>query len=98
MITEEIKKNIIKELGLESLSAEKAEEVMTKLEQNIERSLTLEILDLLNVGDQQEFMKIAETESDEDVKSFLESKIPNFDSLTKAVAESVVKEFKDFSK
>jgi len=98
MITEEIKQNIIKELGLESLSAEKAEEVMTRLEQNIERSLTLEILDLLNVEDQQEFMKIAETESDEAIKSFIDTKVLNFDSLAKAVAESVVKEFKNFSK
>jgi hypothetical protein len=98
MITEEIKKNIIKELGLENFSAEKAEEVMTKLEQNIERNLTLEVLDLLTLDDQQEFMKIAETESDEDVKSFLETKISNFDSLAKAVAESVVKEFKDLAR
>jgi len=98
MITEEIKENIIKELGLKNFSAEKSEEVMTKLEQNIERSLTLEVLDLLTLDDQQEFMKIAETESDEDVKSFLETKISNFDSLAKAVAESVVKEFKDLAR
>jgi len=98
MITEEIKQNIIKELGLDEFPAEKAEEIMTKLEQNIERSLTLEVLDLLTVENQQEFMKIAETESDQEIKSFLESKIPNFDSLVKAVAESVVKEFKDLSK
>ena len=98
MITEEIKQNIIKELGLESLPAEKAEEVMAKLEQNLERVLTLEVLDLLSVDDQQEFMEIAEKENEENTKSFLELKIPNLDYLIKAVAESVVKEFKDFSK
>ena len=98
MITKEIKQSIIKELGLENLSEEKAEEIMTKLEQNIERALTLEILDLLTVDDQQEFMKIAETENNEDIMSFLKLKLPNLDFLTKAVAESVVKEFKDFSK
>ncbi len=97
MITDEIKQNIIKELGIASLPAEKAEEIMTKLEQNIERSLTLEALDLLTVADQQEFMKIAEIESDEKIRSFLESKISNLDSLAKAVAESVVEEFKKLS-
>jgi len=98
MITEEIKQNIKRELGIENLPTEKAEEVMTKLEQNIERALALEILDLLKKEDHPEFIKISETESDEEVKSFLESKIPNLDFLIKAVAESVVKEFKDFAK
>jgi hypothetical protein len=97
MITEEIKQNIIKELGLANLPAEKAEEIMAKLEKNIERTLTLEVLDLLK-EDQVEFIKIAESGNDEEAKAFLETKIPNLDSLTKAVAESVVKEFKDFSK
>jgi len=98
MITKEIKQNIIKELGIESLPSEKAEEIMTKLEQSIERALTLEVLDLLTVDDQQEFMKIAEAENNENIMAFLRLKLPNLDSLTKAVAESVVKEFKNFIK
>lgn len=98
MIKEQIKQNIIKELGIENLSEEKAEEVIARLEENIQRTLVLEALDLLKVDDQQEFLEIIKTKNDEKIFSFLESRIANFDFLIKAVAESVIKEFKFFIK
>jgi len=94
MIEEQIKQNIIKELGIGNLSAKKAEEVMVKLEENMRKILVLEVLDLLRTDDQQELMSIIETKNDKKVFSFLESKIVNFSSLIRVIAVSAVKEFK----
>jgi len=98
MVTEEIKQNIIRELGIENLSKEKADEVMEKLEGNIQRTLILEILDLLNLQDQQELNAIIESGDNAKVQDFLESKIAGLKSLIKAVAQSAVKEFKAMAK
>ena len=96
MINEEIKQNIITELGLGKLSAEKADEIMVKLEENIQRKVVLEILSSLNPEDQKELIKIIEHESDQDISAFLAGKIsmPVIESLIKSTAESAVKEFK----
>jgi hypothetical protein len=98
MITEELKQNIIKELGIENLADEKIAEVMEKLEENIQRSLVLEILDLLGSQDQQELNAIIETGDNSKIQAFLEAKIPSLQSLIEAVAKSAVKEFKDLTK
>jgi hypothetical protein len=98
MITEELKQNIIKELGLENLSDQKAADVMERLEENIQRSLVLEILDLLSPQDQKELNTLIETGDNSKMQAFLEDKIPSLQSLVDAVAKSSVKEFKDLTK
>jgi hypothetical protein len=98
MITEEIKQEIIKELGIENLSDQKATEVMEKLEENIQRSLVLEILDLLNPQNQKELNALIETGDNSKIQAFLEDKIPGLQSLIDAVAKSAIKEFKDLTK
>lgn len=98
MITEEIKQNIIKELGIENLSSEKAQEIMERLEKNIQRTVVLEILDLLSQQDQQSLNVIFESGDNAKVQSFLQEKVAGLDSLIAAVAKSVVAEFKIMSK
>jgi hypothetical protein len=98
MITEEIKQEIIKELGIENLPGQKAAEVMEKLEENIQRALVLEILDLLSPQDQKELNTLIETGDNSKIQAFLEVKIPSLQSLIEAVAKSAVKEFKDLTK
>jgi hypothetical protein len=98
MITKEIKKNIIHKLGIEDLPLKKAEEVMKKLEDIIERKLVLEILDLLSKEDQKKVLAVIDSSDNKKVSEFLSEKIPAIDSLVKATAESVVKEFKNYIK
>jgi Mg/Co/Ni transporter MgtE len=96
MLDEETKKNIIAELGIEKLSPEKVGEVMAKLEEQIQRKVVLEILDLLNEEDRRELIEITEPGSGRNISEFLSEKVPMsvVNSLVKAAAESVVKEFK----
>lgn len=98
MITEEIKQNIIKELGMENIPMQKVEKVMQTLEENIQRTLVLEILNLLNLEDQKELNKILESEDGVKITEFLQGKVPNLNPLIEKVAKSVVAEFKNFGK
>lgn len=92
-----IDENIISALGLEDLSAEKANEVVIQLEENIQRKIVVEILDLLNEVDQKKVSSLLAQEDGEAVSDFLSEKIPAhiMDPLIQATAESVVKEFKN---
>lgn len=96
MITEKNKQNIIKELGIENLPAEKAKEIMERLEENIQRKVVLEVLDLLSQADQKIVEELIKNEDNKKIQEFLSEKIPILDSLIKVVAESVVKEFKNY--
>ena len=98
MITEEIKQNIIKELGMENIPMQKVEKVMQTLEENIQRTLVLEILNLLDSEDQKELNKILESEDSVKITEFLQGKVTNLNSLIEKVAKSVVTEFKNFGK
>ena len=97
MIKKIIDENIISALGLEDLSAEKANEVVIQLEENIQRKIVVEILDLLNEVDQKKVSSLLAQEDGEAVSDFLSEKIPAhiMDPLIQATAESVVKEFKN---
>ena len=97
MLDEQTKKYIISELGIESLSPAQAEETMAKLEENIQRKVVIEILDLLSAEDRDALIKITEPGSDESLVKFMSDKIPMsvIKSLITATAESVVREFKN---
>jgi len=92
-----IDENIISTLGLENLSPGKAEEVINKLEENIQRKVVLEILDLLNPGDQQKVSELVADGDNKKVSDFLSEKIPAhiMAPLIKATAEEFIKEFKN---
>jgi hypothetical protein len=94
MISGQLKNDVIFYLGLAKLPKNKAENILIKLENNIQRTLSLEVLSLLSEENQIEFDKIVKSEDKEKIKSFLSQKIPFIDSLTKVVAQSIVKEFK----
>jgi len=94
MIDNQIKKNIISKLGIEKLPQDKIGKIMKKLEENIQRKVVLEILDLLKKEDQEEIINLIEINDDKRISSFLSEKIPVIDSLIKATAEAVVREFK----
>lgn len=97
MITAQIRQNIITELGIQNLPPQKADQVMEKLEENIQRTLVLEILDLLSPQDQRELNLISESGDESKIQAFLNAKVPGLESLIDAVAKSVVKEFKDLT-
>ena len=75
---------------------EKAEEIMARLEENIQRKVVLEILDLLSPKDQQKVQSFID--DNKKISAFLSKKILNLDSLVKTIAKSAAKDFKNFTK
>lgn len=85
------KENIIKELGLESLSEEKKMEIVLNIGRIIQQNVILRILDeLKDERDKDEFDELLGKKGDDEqaILKFLQSKIPNLDEI---VNEEIVK-------
>jgi hypothetical protein len=80
--------NIIGYLGLEHLDKEKQEETLLRVGKIIYQAVMLRVMDILSEDDQKEFEQILDTvgadESKQgDIMTFLNSKIPNLDEISK---------------
>ncbi len=77
MITEFLNINLVQELGLDSLPAEKKEMLVNQMSQVVENRINLEVLSILTEDEKKELDKVLD--SNGDMVGFLRSKIPNFD-------------------
>ncbi|MCX6703048.1 MAG: DUF5663 domain-containing protein [Candidatus Wolfebacteria bacterium] len=95
---ESIKKNIIKDIGLERFSPEKQEEMLLMIGKLIFQGVIVRVMALLNDKDKDDFdnLLMKNIEDEEMVLKFLESRIPNLDELVKEEIESFKKESADF--
>lgn len=94
MISKKEKEEIIKILEIENLKEEDQDKILENLKENIERSVSLMILDTLKEEDKKELEQIIFAEKDDRIYSFLKSKNPLLSSLIKATAVFVVDDFK----
>jgi hypothetical protein len=93
-------KDLIKELGLEDLPAERKMELILGFGRIIQQNVVLRILDELKEKDKKEFDKFLAKKGDdqEAILKFLQSKIPNLDELIEKEIERFKKETIDFVK
>ncbi|MDI6717572.1 MAG: DUF5663 domain-containing protein [Patescibacteria group bacterium] len=77
-------KNIIKELGMDTLSEKEQEELILSIGNIIRQNIILQILQELSEADKNEFDKLLGEKPDdqEAIFKFLKSKIPNLDEIT----------------
>lgn len=68
---------------------------MVRVEDVIQRKVALEVLSLLDEKDQKEVEKLIEDGDHQKISSFLAEKNPVMDSLVKAVAVSIVSDFRE---
>ena len=85
----DIKKSLLKELGLEKLSKEKQEDLIGKMGEIILKKMFLEIADSLSKDEQDDFEKLLnEKGTPEEIEEFLKTKIPNYEeSLDKIITD-----------
>ncbi len=93
MITELLNLNLLKELGLDSLSQEKREALISRISGVVESRISLQISSLLPEADKKELDKVLD--SDGDLVAFLRSKIANFDIMVAEIIANVKKELLD---
>ena len=92
----EINKNIVLTLGINSLPVEQQKEAMEKLGVIVYQEVMLRVLEILKDEEKDEFEKLAEKDPNpEKLFEFLSEKIPNFGEIVKEEAEKLREEAKE---
>lgn len=92
----EINKNIVVTLGINTLPAEKQKEVMESLGAIVYQEVMLRALDILSEEEKDEFEKLIEKDPNpETMFGYLVAKIPNLEEIVKEEAENLRKEGAD---
>jgi hypothetical protein len=95
-VSEDKTKGLIEELGLEGLSEDEKNDLMTTWAETIQDRVTLRILDAMTFEEQEEFNKLTESDSsDEDKDRFLAQHVPELsyiieEEFTKFRSEKMV--------
>jgi hypothetical protein len=77
-----IQKNIEEVLGIEGLSQEEQEDIVTRIGALIYQNVLMRALDKMSEEDQDEFEKILDKDAtSEEIFSFLEEKVDNFKDI-----------------
>jgi hypothetical protein len=85
----EINKNIVLTLGINTLPVEKQKEAMERLGAIVYQEVMLRALEILTKEEKDEFEKVIEKNADPEVIfEFLYNKIPNLGEIVKEEAES----------
>ena len=86
----EINKNIVLTLGINTLPVEKQKEAMERLGAIVYQEVMLRVLDILSEEDKDEFEKLIEKDPNpETMFGFLSEKISNFGEIVKEEAEKL---------
>jgi len=89
----DINKNIVVTLGINTLPAEKQKEAMERLGSIVYQEVMLRVLDILNDEDKDVFEKMVEKDPNPEILfEFLSNKIPNFSEIVKEEAENLREE------
>jgi len=89
----EINKNIVVTLGINTLPVEKQKEAMERLGAIVYQEVMLRVLDILSEEDKDEFEKIIEKNPDPDILfEYLINKVPNLEQIVKEEAENLREE------
>lgn len=80
-----LKQNIVKELGLDLLSAEDQEKALLSIGKIIFQAVLIRIMEVMSVKDKDELDKLLSKKiGEEELLTFLQSKEPNLDKIVEA--------------
>lgn len=94
---EQIRAQIIQDLGISSLPEEAQNEIIESLGQNIIRRVTLEILKQIPEDKHEEFDDISQTGDQSQIMAFIETYIPNADEFIQTKTQETIDEFKSLA-
>lgn len=95
-----LQKNIIKELGLDTLPEKEQEEALLSVGRIIFQSVLIRTMEELSEADKDEFDKILSDKSNDEevILGFLQKKIPNLDEIVNDEVVKFKQESVDFMK
>jgi len=83
-----LQKDLIVELGLQSLPDDKKEQLVLRIGELIQQNVVLRIISEMSESDKDEFEKVLAADNGEKTLEFLQSKFPN---LNQVVEEEIAK-------
>ncbi|MEP7162524.1 MAG: DUF5663 domain-containing protein [Candidatus Moraniibacteriota bacterium] len=90
-----LKKELVEELSLKGLSAEKQEELLGKLLETLLKRIFLDTMEKLGEAGVTEYEELVQKEAnEEEVARFLEKKIPDYDAFVATIIESFKSDMK----
>ncbi len=92
--TKELRKKLVTELGIETLSEDYQNEIVSQMEDNIIQKLYISILEKLTEKERKDFGILTALREGDKVMAFLKIKIPDFDIFLMQVAKLTIEEFK----
>lgn len=93
---DKIKEDIMQYLGLNKLSQDKQDEILSKIGEIILKKIFIETVDKLGEADRMEFEKMLKEGSDADkIEKFLNTKIENYDMIISRIVEEVKNDIKN---
>lgn len=93
---DKIKGDIMQYLGLDKLSQDKQDEVLSKIGEIILKKIFIETVDKLSEGDRVEFERMLKEGTDADsIEKFLNTRIENYDIMIAKIADDLKEELKN---
>ncbi len=89
-------RDLIKELGIEELTQEEKDEVLTRLTDSLLQRLILRVYDKLDEEHQKEFDKLTDEGDVGKINTFLGQNVPDLDEIRDRELDELVLEMKDF--
>ncbi len=87
---------ILNELGLDKLPEDKRDDVLAKIGELLLKKIFVETIDKLDNKNAEEFRFMLESEaSAEDIESFLNTKIDNYNAVVEKIVEDLKKELRE---
>jgi len=99
-MTNPLYQNIIKDLGLDTLSAKEQEEVLLKIGKIIFQSILIKVMEELDDNEIDNFTELLEKKPNDEkaILDYLQAKIPNFNEFVNNEVANFKKESVDFMK
>lgn len=88
---DQLKQELLQELGLEGLPEEKRAELLTAMTESLLKRITVRILEELSEEDREDFDTIRESNDPEQIREFLTNRIEGYDEMV----DGVVSDFKE---
>lgn len=95
MNNQELRETLIKELGIENLSGEAQDEVVSKIGEMILKSVTASIFEKLTPSAKEDFNKISATGSSAAIQDFLEENAPGIHEMMEAELRKTLQGFRE---
>lgn len=90
-----IENNIIKELHLDNLDEKVQSDILTQMTGSVLKRIAVNVLEQLSDEGREEFLKLQEIASPEEMEEFLNSKLNNYENLVYNTVTDFKKEIKE---